>query len=275
MSRTRPGFLAPLFRVSLFLLGLILASCLVGLLIRAGQVVWRVHANTGQDWIEIPAGTLMMGCDLRRDLYCAADELPARTAALTSFRLDRIEVTNGAYRECVRAGRCQEPVMRDEYDRFLRRDHPVAGVTWFQARAYCRWRGERLPTEAEWEWAARGADGRIWPWGDQFDCNRACSSVRPCHRYSTCPAGSHPTGRSPWGIEDLAGNVWEWVEDRYRPYGESSAGEIMTPGEEEEQPKVIRGGSWHDPEPYSLRSSGRSSGSPRQAYFNVGFRCAQ
>jgi len=245
------------------------------LLLRVGQVVWRVHLSTSRDWIEVPGGTLTMGCDPRRDPYCQADELPARTVALKSFRLDRTEVTNGAYRECIRAGSCQEPAMRDEYNGFFQRDHPVQGVTWFQARAYCRWRGERLPSEAEWEWAARGADGRIWPWGDEFDCRRACSSARPCHRYGTCSVGGRPAGRGPWGGEDLAGNVWEWVEDRYQRYDAGSAGEITTPGEEEELPKVIRGGSWHETEPYSLRASGRSSGYPRQAYFNVGFRCAQ
>jgi len=165
--------------------------------------------------------------------------------------------------------------MPEEYLKFSRRDHPVAGVTWFQARAYCRWKGQRLPAEAEWEWAARDADGRIWPWGDEFDCRRACSSVRPCHRYGTCPVGAHPAGRSQWGVEDLAGNVQEWVEDRYRPFGANSSKESMIPGQEEEQPKVIRGGSWRENDPSSLRASGRGSGSSRQAYYNVGFRCAQ
>ncbi|OGP58874.1 MAG: hypothetical protein A2V67_19360 [Deltaproteobacteria bacterium RBG_13_61_14] len=102
-----------------------------------------------------------------------------------------------------------------------------------------------------------------------------CGSVRPCRSYSTCPVGSHPSGRSRRGIEDLAGNAREWVAERYAPYGSDDAGVLLTPGQEEAQPKVIRGGSWQESEPYSLRASERSSAYPGQAYWNVGFRCAQ
>jgi formylglycine-generating enzyme required for sulfatase activity len=225
--------------------------------------------------LPIPAGTLLMGCRPEQDPYCEADELPTREVAVAGFWLDRTEVSNGAYRRCVQAGRCEEPRENADSARFFRRDHPVTGVTWFQARTYCRWRGARLPTEAEWEWAARGAAGAIWPWGDAFACDRVCASVRPCRSYGTCPVGAHPEGSSPFGIEDLAGNVWEWVEDPYLDAAAGTSEGLRTAGELERMPKVLRGGSWRESEPYSLRASERSQGRPGQAYFNVGFRCAQ
>ncbi|OGP58787.1 MAG: hypothetical protein A2V67_18185 [Deltaproteobacteria bacterium RBG_13_61_14] len=152
---------------------------------------------------------------------------------------------------------------------------PAFSGAWFQAQAYCHWKKARLPTEAEWEWAARGPEAPIWPWGDEFECSRACTSVRPCRSYDTCPVGTHPGGQSRWGVEDLAGNVWEWNQDAYAVWDQAEPEKLLTAGEEARRPRVIRGGSWRETEPYSLRSSERSSGPPGQAFFNVGFRCVQ
>jgi formylglycine-generating enzyme required for sulfatase activity len=150
-------------------------------------------------------------------------------------------------------------------------NYPLVESTWDEASAYCAWRGARLPSEAEWEKAARGNDGRIYPWGDVFVGERANSCDQSCPYSQSnpvfddgywypAPVGSYPAGASPYGILDLAGNVSEWVADWY---------DLAAPTH-----KIVRGGSWYD-RAYRLRTSYRASWMPDRRDYAVGFRCAQ
>jgi formylglycine-generating enzyme required for sulfatase activity len=151
-------------------------------------------------------------------------------------------------------------------------DHPVTQVTWYGAQAYCQWARARLPTEAEWEKAARGVDGRSYPWGSEPpDCDKA--QYGDCGG-ATVPVGSRTAGVSPYGVLDMAGNVWEWVADWYDPayYGSSPSQNPQGPASGE--CKVFRGGSWGYPSAF-IRASDRARNRPTYAGFNVGFRCAK
>lgn len=159
----------------------------------------------------ILAGEFVMGADGGE-----ADERPRHTVTLPAFRIDRTEVTRGDYRRCTSAGACTSPRALDA--RFDDPRQPVVGVSWHQARAYCAWAGGRLPTEAEWEKAARGADGRTFPWGEAYPDNRRAVYGRAESTGHPDPVGAHPLGDSPYGLHDMAGNVWEWVESPYDPY---------------------------------------------------------
>ena len=207
--------------------------------------------------VEIPAATLVLGCAPERDASCAETERPARPVRVGAFRIDETEVTQGAYERCVEARACRRPPASYDPSREARR--PVVEVAWSDARMFCAWAGGRLPTEAEWELAARGTDGRVFPWGDAAPtCDRA--HLRDC---GAAPAevGGRRAGASPYGVLDLAGNVDEWVEDAYAPYGGAA-----TSGE-----RVARGGAydaWH------ARATARSALAPSHRDPWLGFRCA-
>lgn len=164
------------------------------------------------DRVRVPAGPFVMGEDARGE----ADERPRHTRTLPAYEIDRTEVTRENYERCVRAGRCTGPRPLDA--RFRDPRQPVVGVSWFQATAYCAWVGARLPTEAEWEKAARGGDGRTFPWGETYPTLRMATFGHEEHTGHPDPVGSHPGFPSPYGALDLAGNVWEWVDDPYDPY---------------------------------------------------------
>ncbi len=216
-----------------------------------------------------------------------ADEAPEHRASLLGFWIDLTEVTNRQYQRCVEAGACQPPedlasMAGEEYfnDPFFE-DYPVIWVRWDQADVYCRWAGGRLPTEAEWEYAARGPQGWLFPWGDAFDparlnyCDRRCplGPNDPAHDdgyAETSPVGSYPSGRSWCGALDMAGNVREWVADWYGPY---SAGRADNPvGAPAGDSKIPRGGSWLDLAD-NLRSTNRGANATDYAEHKVGFRC--
>jgi len=171
----------------------------------------------------VPAGPFTMGADGGGE----DDEHPAHTVTLDAFWLDRTEVTNAAYARCVDAGACRPhdatSAKKNHFadDKpFRNPQQPVSSISWNDAKAYCTWAKKRLPTEAEWEKAARGTDGRRYPWGDaQPDADVAVFATSV-----TADVGTHPKGNGPYGHADLAGNVWEWVEDMYDPYAYRRAG---------------------------------------------------
>jgi formylglycine-generating enzyme required for sulfatase activity len=160
----------------------------------------------------VPAGSFTMGADAGGE----GDERPAHTVTLAAFWLDKTEVTNASWDACVAAGRCRpkSSSVRAEHPDFNGPDQPVSGISWDDASGYCAWRGKRLPREAEFEKAARGTDDRRYTWGnDPPTRERAVFSAG-----RTEDVGTHPTGRGPYGHDDLAGNVWEWMQDEYDPY---------------------------------------------------------
>lgn len=251
----------------------------------------KISASDGMMQILIPDGVLFMG---GMDVYRESDELPPHEVKINAFWIDQVEVTNGMYLLCVLDGVCRQPVKlnsdnRAEYfgtSEF--QDYPVVHVTWYDAAAYCQWAGRRLPTEAEWERAARGDDKRNFPWGDEPPNEYNSNSINIVG--DTSRVGSYAEGASPFGVLDMAGNVWEWVADRYRPdyYAKSPSENPMGPADEEvfTDLRVMRGGSFQD-DWVILRLSNRSfldgpnpSAQPTDEAFygkssaKIGFRCA-
>jgi formylglycine-generating enzyme required for sulfatase activity len=203
------------------------------------------------------------------------------TALLQGFSMDRTEVTVEAYDRCVRAGRCASGWLWRAMPRFGGASQPVVGLRWDDARAYCAWAGGRLPTEAEWERAARGPDGRPFPWGWQWDPRRAnhgalrvsCTDELDGYTY-TAPVGVFPSGASPDGILDLAGNVAEYVTDRATlPLAPHPAGVWVSPSGPSQGPgHVAHGGSWREPS-WRLRATARRFIPEDERPEDVGFRC--
>lgn len=233
--------------------------------------------------VEVPAGAFEMGCNDAVDVDCGSEEYPYHTVDVPGFWIDKLEVTTAQYAACTDAGGCSEAEPGNAWSSCNlgidgREDHPINCVTWYQAVEYCAWAGKRLPTEAEWEKAARGTDGRIYPWGnDEPTCDHAVISWAGCpQRTSTEPVGSKPLGASPYGAQDMAGNVWEWVEDWYHETydGAPTDGSAWVTPEGTE--KVVRGGSWS----YyflsnDLRTSHRRTDIPQDWNGHVGIRCVQ
>jgi len=249
-------------------------------------------APPAPDRVRVPAGAFTMGADRGGE----PDEHPARSITLAAFSIDRLEVTNESYRACVQAGVCTGP-RRFGAD-YERPRQPVVGVSWHDATAYCRWAGGRLPTEAEWEKAARGTDGRRFPWGDEPEPDDS-RAVFASHTHGPADVGGRPAGASPYGALDMAGNVWEWVKDVYDPMEYASAAghdpagpscaqamavyrRLRLEGREgftgtnpipETCENVLRGGAWNYPGP-GLRSANRVHHPPHFRIRFSGFRCA-
>jgi formylglycine-generating enzyme required for sulfatase activity len=223
----------------------------------------------GAVMVYVPAGEFLMG-STDDDPDAIGDEKPRHTVHLDAFWIDETEVTNAQYRQCVEAGGCDEPDCWDNND-YNAPDQPVVCVTWDDARAYAAWVGGRLPTEAEWEKAARGTDGRIYPWGDSApDCekaNHAGCTGRPG------AVGSYPAGASPYGGLDVAGNVWEWVADWYDAGYYDRSPLRNPPGPDSGIFRVLRGGSYNI-NGWAVRCAVRLWDMPDSAYRNYGFRVA-
>jgi formylglycine-generating enzyme required for sulfatase activity len=191
--------------------------------------------------------------------------------------MDRDEVTNAAYRRCVDAGGCTPPSSRTAYDDLEKAEHPVLGVSWLQARSYASWAGKRLPTEAEWEWAARAGATTRFPWGDNWDAARANSvGTGSGDRFaSEAPVGSFPI--NVWGLRDLLGNAAEYVQDVYHASYDGAPVDGRSWEQETgpitERLRVVRGGSYLDPSS-RLRVSHRASRRETNPQRTIGFRCA-
>jgi formylglycine-generating enzyme required for sulfatase activity len=223
-------------------------------------------ATQTSDMIYVAGGTFSMGSEEGEE-----DEKPVTHVTLSGFWMDRTEVSVAEYRRCVDAGRCRAPDSKLLCNWGLsgRADHPINCVDWSQAKAFCSWKGKRLPTEAEWEYAARGKGRARYPWGEAQPSPKLAQWNGAS---GTAPIGSHPAGENPLGLRDLAGNVWEWVEDAYAPY---PGGRVTNPVQETGQNRVNRGGSWSTFDPSWLRGSDRSQSDPGTRVDDLGFRCVR
>ena len=249
------------------------ASLLRDTVVRARLEPHR-SGRPGNQMVRVPAGEFFMGCSVR-NRNCSGDAKPGRKVYLDAFEIDRTEVTVAAYAACVMAGPCSAPSDEWSYDwrRSDRDDHPIACVYWDQAKTYCESMGKRLPTEAEWEKAARGTDGRRYPWGDDKTfCRNAVIGIFGCPFVDTMAVGSKPKGASPYGALDMAGNVWEWVADYYDAdyYAKSPRRNPTGPGRGSHH--VIRGGSWGSE---NAQTSYRGRGRPGIRCDTLGFRCVR
>ena len=253
--------------------------------------------------VPIPGGTFLMGAresDLRAVIpLCDHEplgslcgdkgygrrfqwEAPVHPVTLSSFELDRTEVTVAAYERCVASDACPAPRWKPHDPRYDRPDFPVTFVDWDAAGAYCAWAGGRLPTEAEWEYAARGPEERRFPWGDVYNpylSNHGSLSTDALDAtdgfLGLAPVGSFPDGRTPTGLYDMAGNVAEWVADRFedmpRGYGYEAGAQVNPTGPTTGATHVIRGGDYTEGAP-GLRTTARARFSGVSP--SIGFRCA-
>ena len=281
------------------------------MLLALGHQPSAISSEIADDMVMIPAGEFLMGSP--DDGLSFDDERPQRTVFVSSFRIDRYEITNARYKQFLDA--TGHPAPNHQKPKLTlwaygaplpgSEQHPVVNVSWEDAAAYCRWQGKRLPTEAEWEKAARGTDGRRYPWGNDWDFTKANSAsywagrtiefkdgeewktfwvtgdgARISHASGlngevlTLPVGSFPDGASTYGILDMAGNVSEWIQDWYEPYSYLNAPLSDPQGPNGQLLKVVRGGSWLKPA-RNLRTSDRDYGFPTDRAGGIGFRCAQ
>ena len=231
----------------------------------------RVNPVDGAEMVWIPAGPFPMGDNdaAIRDRNTHRPNNPRHTVFVGGFYMYRNLVTVAMYRRFCEATGHRMP---GSPDGGLRDDHPVVNVSWQDASAYCDWAGVRLPRETEWEKAARGTDGRAYPWGSRFEEGRLRSS-RPDtgDARGTAPVGAFPGGASPYGVLDMAGNAWQWCADIY----DSSPLTGETPRASPRADRVIRGGSWFDKNPDRFRSAARAPNDPDNHHDNVGFRAVR
>lgn len=255
----------------------------------------RVRTADGMELAPVPGGFFQMGST--SDQSTAAfqlchrfwdtcgqnqfrDETPRHLVYLSGFWIDRTEVSNQQYQRCVQAGACSAPRCWNGLQ-FDDPEGPVVCVTWDQASAYCGWAGGRLPTEAEWEYAARGPAGALYPWGNDFEgtklnyCDSTCGRPRSDPEFSdgyyyTAPVGSYPEGASWVGVLNLSGNVSEWVQDGFSSYQPLPAWNPVGKGTGDTH--TIRGGSWFL-SPLEARATWRQGLASGDWYDDLGFRC--
>jgi formylglycine-generating enzyme len=282
--------------------------------LRVAGPIWRFQTEGApampdrNAMVSIPAGEFRMGCDgsINPAGGCFRNNTPLHAVYLDAYEIDKYEVTNGEYRACVDAGVCGRPRRYNSYKRgeYFWEDafayFPVLYVSWWDAQTFCAWEGKRLPTEAEWEKAARGPiDTRTWPWGEEFpDCSRLNFTNNTAEEWIICAddttqVGSYPRGASPYGVMDVSGNVFEWVgdlwDDHYEinyyaisPY-ENPTGPDLSREPSDNPYFTMRGGSyrpnWYYPRTFYRHHGhhGDTVGGDRPWYRNnqVGFRCAR
>ncbi|HPS30706.1 MAG TPA: SUMF1/EgtB/PvdO family nonheme iron enzyme [bacterium] len=247
------------------------------------------------EMVTVPAGSFWMGCNESYDSACNDNEYPYHKIILPEYKIDKYEVTVSDYQKCIDNGACSNKNKEHSYYENTVPDcnliynksesEPVNCVSWYGAKAYCEWIGMRLPTEAEWEKAARGTDSRIYPWGnEEADCHHAIMfepfyQVGPyqeggpgCGEGRPLQVGSR-FGKSPYSAYDMAGNVWEWVNDWYQEDYYLISPEKNPEGPESGSSRIVRGGSWDDSSK-CLRASVRTRSTPVSFFDTVGFRCA-
>ena len=233
----------------------------------------QISDKDGMTLLYVPAGEFTMGSN-----QGDSREKPEHPVYLDAFWIDQTEVTNALYAKCVKAGECQAPLSttprtRPSYYGNPQFDaYPVVNVAWYDAKKYCEWAGGDLPTEAQWEKAARGTDGRLYPWGNAVPDKTRLNYNQEVG--DTTQIGIYPAGASPYGALDMAGNVWEWVADWYgADYYSGSPGRNPT-GPTSGDGRVLRGGSWANGALFA-RASNRSRDYPGNRIDVSGFRCAR
>jgi formylglycine-generating enzyme required for sulfatase activity len=293
LPRTWPGWL----QISVALLVLVLIAVIGWLVIEGGPpsattagTSWT-RPKDGITMVFVPGGTFEMGSDLTKDPMADDDELPVHRVTLDSYWIDRTEVTNFQFAAFLNkqgnkmeggvtwldleAQDCLIEQVAGQYQPKSRyANHPVVQVSWYGAAAYCDWAGGQLPTEAEWEYAARGPDERIYPWGNEFDCagGNLHDRFTDCNDgYEfTAPVGQFPRGASWCDALDMAGNVWEWVYDWRGGYSDKP--QVNPAGPRTGDSKVVRG-SWCTPKETDGRTAHRDSRVPETREWHIGFRC--
>ncbi len=241
--------------------------------------------SDGMEMVYVPEGSFEMGTSTGYD-----DEKPVHDVFIDAFFIDKYEVSNAQYAICVKSGKCNAPIDVSSSTRVIYygkpgyADYPVINVNWFEAKNYCDWAGGRLPTEAEWEKAARGTDGRTYPWGEEIDGSKANFCDTNCeleHKdifvndgyADTAPVGSYPQGASPYGALDMAGNVWEWVSDWFQEDYYSNSPVSNPSGPTSGDNKVLRGGRWGSKMEYLRAAFRKDDVKPSSLDNSIGFRC--
>ena len=231
------------------------------------KVVDTPPADLAPEMIAIPAGSFIMG-----DINGAPAESPERNIDISAFLMDVREVSWKDYQVCVVANICQKPSFAPKAD--VTEMHPVVGVSWNDADTFCKWLGRRLPTEAEWEYAAKGYDNKKWPWGNKFDSSLANTRTGDSYEF-TAPVTAFEKGKSVFGVMNMAGNVAEWVSDYFDPILYRREPTAIDPqGPKSGREKVVRGGHWSN-ESHLVRVSARVARLPTDVDDSVGFRCAK
>lgn len=241
--------------------------------------------DLGVSMVLVPAGPFVMGSDQ------GSANAPPHTVTLDAYYIDRYEVTNAQFAGFLDefGNQSQEGIpwlhvssssnhLHEDQGTWQPdegyADHPVVEVTWYGANAYCQWRGAHLPSEAEWEKAARGTDERTYPWGEEITCD--VTNYRPCSIGESVPVGSYPEGASPYGVHDMAGNVGEWTGDWYdsdyyrTAPAKNPPGPVSSPGNR----IASRGGSWYSGSTYLRTFHRNNEFKPTDTLRNIGFRCA-
>jgi formylglycine-generating enzyme required for sulfatase activity len=245
-----------------------LASFNIGQEIRNKPIEQKTAPIDGMVQVYVPAGEFLMGKPGEPDANS-----PQRTIYLDAYWIDQVEVSNALYEKCVQDGACGLPALNENpyYGKWVYRNYPVAYANWEQASVYCEWAGRRLPTEAEWEKAARGADGRKYPWGNEAPNPRYANYAEsligeavPVHRY--------PLGASPYGALNMVGNMREWVADWYSDSYYSEMPTINPTGPENGFERSLRGGAY---DATDILAAKRYKHQPQSAGLSRGFRCAE